>query len=282
MPRGRELAHVVAGVERAAFVNADAPTAARWKGVSLLKVALKRLLSWHFRYVIEQISVLGLLIARALATLTNRLESLESRVASLEAPEAARTVELPPEPVGARPDLQPWAKEVQTLLSSVAGRILYADPDAVETLARLRAAGLDAYGLSPYAPDQQESPDVRRGQLLAHLESVDDGALAGIVLVGSPDAMDGPALAVLVADLARVIAAGGRVVVVGQSPWWWRERLGPIDSDLADRRPLSPETWIVSLNRAGFQTTAHYAADAHSYVVVADRNGETLHNRPAP
>jgi hypothetical protein len=274
VPRGRELEHLVTGVEEAAFVNADAPITARWRGLRYLKVALKRLLSWYLGHVTEQVSVLGLMTARALAALTGRLEELQGRVAKLEGADAGRPIELPPRPAGAGPDRKQWLDEFQTLMATLDGRILYADADVEATVAQLRVAGVDAYGLSPDGDGHRSSLNVRRGQLLAHLKSVDDGVLGGVVLVGYPDAMDGGSLRSLIDRLQRVVAMDGRVVVVGEAPWWWRERLGPVEADLADGRPLSAETWIAAFDRAGFSATGRYATDGRSYGVVAQRQAE--------
>ena len=61
------------------------------------------------------------------------------------------------------------------------------------------------------------------------------------------------------------------MAAVSEAPWWWRERLPPAETDLAEARPLMAETWLAGLHQAGFKGSATYAPDGHSYAVLAWR-----------
>ena len=143
--------------------------------------------------------------------------------------------------------------------------MLYAYIRADEVVARLRGAGIDAYGLSRSGPLHQPGPDVRRADLLDHLRAVPDGALGAVLLVGPPDAMSPQTLGPTVAELARVAKTA---VIVSEAPWWWRLRLGAVDADLAPGRPLHPDTWLHAFHEMAMAGSAQYGASGHSYRMV--------------
>jgi hypothetical protein len=270
-----ELESLVRGVAEASFVNVDAPTSARWMALRWVKVAIKRLVSWYLAHVTEQVSILGLLTARALGALTTRLHDFEHRLNSLEGGQPERVIETP---TGGRSHgaLSDWADKLVRLMAPVEGRILYADADADAMVSRLRAAGVDAYGLTAEGSAYGSSPDVRNGDVLAHLDSVGNSALGGVVLAGCPDALDGERLRGLVDCLARVVRDQGKVAVVAEAPWWWRLRVGPVEADLAAARPMAAETWIACLADSDFKATARYATDGRSFIVSAERQARSM------
>jgi hypothetical protein len=229
------------------------------------------MLGWYGRHLADQVSTLGLLTARALSAVTARLEDLEGRIDRPAEPGAPHASAMPSTTRGPDKVHAEWAEELEVLMAGVDGRVLYADADAGAMVARMRAAGLDAYGVTRAEGTYLLSPDVRQGDLLAHLDSIGDNALGGVVLAGFPDAMDGHSVRPLIDRLARVVRPGGRVAVVSEAPWWWRERVGPVDADSAEVRPLAVETWIATFDRTGFSTTASYAPEGRSYGVIAER-----------
>jgi hypothetical protein len=270
--RGRQrLEHLVTAIEEASYVDVDAPTASARRGVSPVKEGMKRVLGWYGRHLADQVSTLGLLTARALSAFTERLDELERRIDHQAEPGAVAISALSPTAPGPEKLVAAWAGTVEDLMAGVGGRVLYADADAEAMVARLRGAGLDAYGVTPSGDPYLVSTDTRQADLLAHLDSIDAGALGGVVLAGYPDVVDGVSFQPVIDRLARVVGPGGRVTIVSEAPWWWRERLGPVDADLARVRPLAAETWVATFDRAGFTTTARYAADGRSYGVVAQR-----------
>ena len=143
-------------------------------------------------------------------------------------------------------------------------RVLYAQTQADDVVAELRASGFDVYGITSTEPRHRPGPDVRSGDVLTDLTAVADGALGAVVLVGGPDAMSPAAIGPLVAAL-RVTRS---VVVISQAPWWWRMRLGAVNADLALGRPLDPDTWLHAFHEVAMTGTAEYDATGQSYRVV--------------
>jgi hypothetical protein len=138
-------------------------------------------------------------------------------------------------------------------------------------VARLRAEGLDAYGLTRAGSPYLLSPDVRQGELIGHLGAIADGGLGAVMLAGCTNAMNGPSLRAVIQELGRCVRHDGVMMAVSESPWWWRERLHAVDADMAEARPLAAETWLAGLHQAGFDATAAYDPDGHSYAVIALR-----------
>ena len=149
--------------------------------------------------------------------------------------------------------------------------MLCADVEVDEVVARLRGDGLDAYGLTRDGSPYLLSPDVRHGDLIAHLGSVGDEALGATILAGCTNAMNGPSLRAVLQELGRCIGAEGVVVAVSEAPWWWHHHVHPVEADTAEARPLQAETWLAGLHDVGFDATATYSPDGHSYAVIARR-----------
>ena len=73
--------------------------------------------------------------------------------------------------------------------------------------------------------------------------------------------------------IGQLVHATSTAVILSEAPWWWRARLGPEEADLIWPRPLTADTWLGGLYRAGWQVTAEYAPSGSSYRVVAHRPG---------
>lgn len=163
--------------------------------------------------------------------------------------------------------LQRWEERLPGLLGSVGGRVLYADTGADVTVARLRDAGIDAYGVAGVEDTGPDTADVRRGDLLEHLAGLPDRALAAVVLVGPPERLTGRMFPALLGTLGRVATT---VVVACESPWSWRARLGSA-AELAECRPVSADLWAGALADAGFSPGVELDEEGRSYLVVARR-----------
>jgi hypothetical protein len=190
------------------------------------------------------------------ARLERRIEALERRLAGLERRATPRVTAAP------------VAVDVQPLVAGVAGRVLYWGADPAAAVAVLRDAGVDAYGVDPGGDRYQTGPDVRHGELVAHLRAVAGDGLGAAIVVGL-ESSPGPGVADLVQQLRRVAP---RVVVVSEAPWHWRARLGSPQCDLAERRPLEAETWLALLDASGCSARAEYPDGASSYSIVATRS----------
>jgi hypothetical protein len=271
-PTGRvSLERLVTAVEESSFISIDVPVTASRREYTYVKAVLKRGMGWYLRHVAEQVSALGYATARTLRAITVRLEDLEERVTAVERSGASEPAESLPPSTDTETYLSEWIDELVEQLADVKGRVLYADAETETVVARLRADGLDAYGLTREGSPYLLSADVRNGDLIAHLRGVADGGLGAVVLAGCTNSMNGPSLRSVLGELARCVGPHGAVTVVAEAPWWWREHLHPTNADLAEARPLAAETWLGGLHQAGFESTAAYDPDGHSFAVVARR-----------
>jgi hypothetical protein len=271
-PSGRvSLERLVAAVEEASLISIDAPINASRREYAYVKTVLKRGMAWYLRHVADQVSSLGCATARTLRAVTVRLEDIEERVAAVEHRGGRDAAESLPAPSDTESYVSQWLDQVAGQLAGVPGRVLCADVQVDEIVARLRGDGLDAYGLTRDGSPYLLSPDVRHGDLIAHLGSVGDGALGATILAGCTNAMNGPSLRAVVQELGRCVGSDGVVVAVSEAPWWWHHHVLPVEADTAEARPLQAETWLAGLADVGFDATAAYDSDGHSYAVIARR-----------
>jgi hypothetical protein len=271
-PSGRvPLERLVTAVEEAAFISIDVPVTSARREYAYVKTVLKQGMAWYLRHVADQVSSLGYATVRTLRAITVDLEDIEERVAAVEHRAESDVAGSLPEATGTESYLGQWLDEVARQLAGVTGRVLCADVEVDEVVARLRGDGLDAYGLTRAGSPYLLSPDVRQGDLIAHLGAVGDGALAATVLAGCTNAMNGPSFRAVTQELGRCIGSEGVVAVVSEAPWWWHHHVHPVEADTAAARPLQAETWLAGLHDAGFDATAAYDPDGHSYTVTARR-----------
>src|SRR5437764_1148259 len=182
-PSGRvSLEGLVTAVQEASVISIDAPVNASRREYAYVKQVLKRGLAWYLRHVADQVSSLGYATARTLRAITVDLEDIEERVAAVEHRGERDAAESLPEATDTESHLSEWLDQVAGQLVGVNGRVLCADAQVDEVVARLRGDGLDAYGLTRDGSPYLLSPDVRQGDLIAHLGSVGDGALGATVL----------------------------------------------------------------------------------------------------
>ena len=272
-PSGRvSLERLVTAVEEAAFISIDVPVTSARREYTYVKTVLKQGMAWYLRHVADQVSSLGYATVRTLRAVTVRLEEIEERVDVLEGRggrDAAGS--LPEATTDTDSHLSLWLGTIVEQLAGVTGRVLCADVEVDDVVARLRGAGLDASGVTRDGSPYLLSPDARSGDLIAHLGSVGDGALGAVVLAGCTNAMNGPSLRAVVSELGRGIGSGGVVAVVSEAPWWWHHHVNPVEADTAEARPLQAETWLAGLHDAGFDATATYDPEGHSYALIARR-----------
>ncbi len=209
-----------------------------------------------------RVTSLGMATAGALHTLIDRLEQVEDRVRHLEPRDDERAPSS--SPPGDSAALARWRGRLPETLPS-GERVLYAQVDADAVVAALRAEGIDAYGITGTESGHRPGPDVGSGDLLTHLRAVEDDALGAVVLAGTPDTMSPHVVGPLVAELRRV---AGTVVIISEAPWWWRSRLGAVRADLAEGRPLDPDTWLHAFHGVAMAGTGEYDPTGQSYRVV--------------
>jgi hypothetical protein len=253
-PGATSMTEVIAQIQEFASVDANAPA---WAGDGDRghRRRDRQASEQHLARLGDRITALGSATAAGLRSVAARLDQLEPPG------DGAAVSSVPREDSDV---LTRWRTRLAETLSS-GERVLYAEMQADDVVAELRASGVDAYGITSTEPRHRPGPDVRSGDLLAHLTAVADGALGAVVLVGGPDAMSPAAIGPLVAALGRVARS---VVVISEAPWWWRLRLGAVNADLAAGRPLDPDTWLHAFHGVAMTGTAEYDATGQSYRVV--------------
>ena len=204
------------------------------------------------------------LLSAALHECADRLADLDSRLLRVErgwsggvADPGVESTPSTPRPSSA--SLPPQMRE------AAPGRVLLLAEDPGPLVADLRGRGVDAYGIAVGGDESVADLDVAPGTVLGHLAALADGSLRGVVLVDPVFAVAGPDPQRVADQLRRV---SGMAVVLGESPWWWREHRGPA-GELAPRRPVSPELWLEAFHRDGLRVEAAYDDDGRRYRVVA-------------
>jgi len=214
----------------------------------------------------SELSEAELVTGAALRSIERRLARLEARVDRLDAlPEAPGALGGGAGREG--DDETDWLTGLGDELTS-SGRVLYAGPHPLRSVARLRAERLDAYGVSDAADVPQDEVDVAHESLYSHLAGLADSAIAAAILVGLPVHLNPSAFRRLVKELARVATT---VVVVSEAPWRWRQRVGATVADLALERPLDAETWLAAFVPLGLRGRPDYDRTASTYRLLVRR-----------
>jgi hypothetical protein len=256
-PDATPLNETIAKIEEVAFSDADAPPTVE-PGSGRARRHDHAAVHDHLRRLDARMTSSALAAAAALRALTDRLEQLEDSVRHLGPPDPGVALPLPPDEFDV---ITPWRAQLADALAP-GTRVLYAQARADEVVADLRAAGIDAYGITSSGSPYRPGPDVGSGELLTHLGAVPDDALGAVVLAGVPDVMNARAIGPLVSELSR------SVVVISEAPWSWRLRLGAVNADLAPYRPLDPDTWLHAFHGVDMVGSAQYDPTGQSYRVV--------------
>jgi hypothetical protein len=168
-----------------------------------------------------------------------------------------------------------WQSIVVETLRGRKGRVAVVHCGRGALLDALSAAGVDAYGIEPRRDDGDEARslglDVRIDDGIPHLESVGEGALAGLVVRGLPERSMVSELVSLVAAAHDALAEGAPLVVCSlrRSAWGVGDTL--VEADLVAGRPLEAESWVHLLGDNGFAGASIKAAGDDAYVVCAVR-----------
>lgn len=264
-----DLDGLIEQADRGAFIDVDPPIGSRIPAVSLLKKVQRKLLSWYFRYVAQQMSVFASATVGALKLLGARVTQLEAST-----PAADPAVRAEVTKVAATPDATAVADVIAAHLGGASGRVLVAECGDGSLVRILRDAGLDAYGCDPRTKLVEDAStaglEVRTDDVLDHLRAVDHEALGGLVLAGVVDRVP-VGLQLGLADLAAaVLAGGGRLALIGTDPDAWGRTTSVIEADLAPGKPLHAETWEHLLVERGFGVVERHAGSPH-HVVTAIR-----------
>ena len=252
MTSGDDLDALLEQADRGAFVDVDVPTGSRLPAVSIVKKALRKLMSWYLRYVTQQVSVFASSTVSAMRLLGRRVVALEAAT-----PGADPVVREASRRAATAPELTTLATAIAEHLRGATGRVLVGECGDGTLVRSLLDAGLDAYGCDHRLALSEAAAlaglDVRPDDLLDHLRAVDHEALGGLVLAGAVDRLPVGAQLALVDLAADVLATGGRLALVGTEPDEWGRSTSVIDADLAPGKPLHAETWVHLLQERGFR-----------------------------
>jgi hypothetical protein len=140
-------------------------------------------------------------------------------------------------------------------LAGIGGRVCHGEVGTGALLARLLAAGLDAYGVRPGPPPpglpERAGLEVVQAGVADHLARLAPGGLGGLVLSGVVERCSGPSARRLAALAARALAPGGRLLLASRTPL-----AVAFEEPAALWRPaggaLGARSWTAALGREGF------------------------------
>jgi hypothetical protein len=260
----------VKAADRAAYINVAVPTESQKPGVGEVKRVLRKAMAWYLNYLAQQTTAFATASVRAMRSLGERLEMAEERMAELT-PDIDDAADRP----AVAPDLSAWVPLCLEALPRQ-GRVLHAECGDGSLLKALVGAGVDGYGVEPRGPlvDQAAASGLEAwpDEPLAHLGSVADGYLAGLILSGCVDRMNLARQRKLVGLAATRLAARAPLVLIATTPEAWAGTVPALEVDLAPGRPLRPETWAHLLMRAGFGEVEITEGDG-TVAVSARRSG---------
>lgn len=282
--QGGDFARALERAEQAAFIDVLVPVESARPGIGQVKRVQRKLLSWYFRYIAQQIGVFGNELARAMRLLGERVERLEASgrppVDDLLTLARGRTTSVF---VRAWSDVVVGAMTTAMATTTAPGRVLHAESGDGFLLECLRSAEVDAYGVDPRDMTERDGGgvdsrglDIRTDTALDHLNVVADGVLGGAILTGFVDVLDRAHQLRLPGMLHAKLRAGGVLVIVGCDPVAWARDVSPVVRDLSPGSPLHGETWQFLLDRAGFESVilhpgGEVPSSVGSYVVIAVR-----------
>ncbi len=115
--------------------------------------------------------------------------------------------------------------------------------------------GVDPRGAVVWGSWPTAGPDTElvTAEVVVHLRTLAADSVGAVLLSGCADRVDLAAKLELVDEALRVIARGGRLVILVDDQSAWDASLAPQVRDLLPGRPLHPQTWELLLRQRGVQ-----------------------------
>jgi len=256
-----EREDLLARAERFAHTDVDAPFGAK-PGIREVKRCIRKLVYWYLRYLADQINAWNNTVVRWMRRTDRRLQSLEAATSPWPDTRGRNTLEA----TGATPlrsDVFAIGDVTPATADAIAAEMLSADGlvavigcgegAAPEALVERNMA---VYGVDPsperIAEGADRGLDLRPGETIEHLTSLDDGILGGVVLIGAATGLPVASTVAVAGQAARVVAAGGVIVVAADDP----ALLTQPERDLRVGRGVAAETWAYLLGQAGCRVAA--------------------------
>jgi SAM-dependent methyltransferase len=280
---GTGLTDILRHVDAAVFIDPMVPVDSRRPGGTAVKRGLRSLNFWYQRYVTHQVSTFAAAVGRALHVIDAQLTGVRGRLDAL-APPPSVVVDAP---WAHRRDAW-WVGVVLEELggdsgagarSSVegagGGRVLHAACGDGWLVGALARRGVDAYGVDPrpraLTDEEADALDLREEDVREHLEVVEPGSLAAVVLSGVVEGAPLGDRHRLLLAAARAMGPEGLLVVHSLSRASWEADDAPLQADLVPARPYRATTWGAVLGEEGLTVTVDEAADGRDYLVRARR-----------
>ena len=261
-----------AALERAedlVLVDPIIPVASNNPAFGFVKRVVAKLIGWYHAWVSQQITAIAVAINNALRLLGRRVVELE------EVTGDATRARVLGQKVPAIRDDSLWSSVVVDALRGSGGRVAVVECGSGELVAALANAGIDVYGVEPRATvadvGLSRGLEIRIDDGVAHLHSVAEAALAGVVLRGLVERTSLGSLALILDAVGARLEPGGRVVVCSLTQDAWGRGATAAESDLVPGQPLHPETWTVLLEENGLTEVNVASAGSDAYVVSATR-----------
>jgi SAM-dependent methyltransferase len=126
-----------------------------------------------------------------------------------------------------------------------------------EFLTALKAAGISAHGVDAnsemVAVARERGLEAAHADALAHLTSLPDGSLGGIIATQVVEHLDPPYLMRLLDTMAQKLQQGAPLVLETINPACWLAFFSSYIRDLTHVRPVHPETLQYLLRASGFE-----------------------------
>jgi hypothetical protein len=229
---------------------------------------------WYLRFITHQISQFTTAVSRSLHILDHQVAELAHRVDAVSVPPSV-VVDIP----GTHRADAWWVPAAVAELEGSRRRVLHAACADGWLVALLSQADIDAYGVDPRTgrPADQElgDLDLREEPVLDHLDAVEPGALAGVVLSGLMEGSGQGERRRLLESAVTALSPGAVLVIHSLAPSSWDAADAPPEADIVQARPYRPTTWPHLLGQLGLPATVTSGADGRDYLVVARLPGPT-------
>ncbi|MGY9072945.1 MAG: hypothetical protein ACKVHU_08370 [Acidimicrobiales bacterium] len=243
--REHGIEDAIRAIESASYVDPGVPVDSNRAIGRYVKTSVRKATYFYHRHMAQQITTLGIQITRPIRLIDNAIKGLDARVASLEQTldinVAARDQLL-----AALPDSPLPADLLKVVLDhnvGADGRVMVAEATNHELVGHLDAKGAACYGVGP-GIDPHPTLELRDETVIEHLTGLPNESLGGAILTVIPDRL---ALNEQLRILDLVTARsrdGARITILVTDVDTWRDRVGPVATDLLRGRPLHPETWV--------------------------------------
>ena len=252
--------------EKLSMINPNVPIESRL-GVRRIKWLIRKLTYWYMRYLTDQFNAFAGMLIRHERQQEERMGHLENAIRiSVENSDfnGSDLLDDPPEP-----SLQ-IALEVANRVGP--GQCLVLSGGAGTIVESIGDIGNSVYGVeqNPHRvlAGISRRQDIRSGDIVAHLISVEEGTLGSIVLNGIVETLPLKTLVQLIDYVDKALDKTGRIVVAVADPVN-REH---IESELRAGLGIAPTTWRLLLENAGFDARLEPSSDSRiTELVVAER-----------